>query len=119
MMRRVGLSKAEQEQLFVGAVDGALPERDASRLKAELEGSAELKADFERYQKAVGLLRSAPREQAPVALSNLVMRRVRRRRLFGARSLHTTHMQYRVPIEVILPILIGALVAAFLIFSAR
>ena len=40
------------------------------------------------------------------------------RRLWGRNSLHTMHMQYRVPVEVIVPILIGVLVAAFLFFAA-
>ena len=118
-MRRVAIPRDELEQLFVDAVDETLPDREAVRLKAELDGSAELKASYEKYARAVKLLKGAPREKAPDALASLVMRRVRRRRLFGARGLHTTHMQYRVPIEVLIPILVAVLVVAYLVMSAR
>lgn len=118
-MKRVGIGKPELEQLFVDAVDETLPDGDQQRLKAELEGSVELKASYEKYARAVKLLKSAPREKAPDALASMVMRRVRRRRLFGQRGLHTAYMQYRVPVEVLIPILVGVLVAAFLIISSR
>jgi anti-sigma factor RsiW len=118
-MKRMAIPKGELEELFVAAVDETLPEGDAARLKAELDGSPELKASFDKYQRAVKLLKGAPREKAPEAMASMVMRRVRRRRLFGQRGLHTMHMQYRVPVEVIIPILIGALVVAFIVMSAR
>lgn len=118
-MKRMSIPKGELEELFVAAADETLPDRDADRLKAELDGSPELKASFDKYQRAVKLLKGAPREKAPDAMASMIMRRVRRRRLFGQRGLHTVHMQYRVPVEVLIPILIGVLVAAFLIMSAR
>ena len=118
-MKRMAIPKAELEELFVAAVDETLPERDAARLEAELGESAELKSSFDKYARAVKLLKQAPREKAPVAMASMVMRRVRRRRLFGQRGLHTTYMQYRVPVEVLIPILVGVLVAAFIIMSSR
>ena len=115
---RTELSKAEVERLFVAAADDALAERDAVRLRAGLDDDAELMGRFNKYQHAIALLKKAPKERAPAALSSVIMRRVRRRRLWGRNSLHTMHMQYRVPVEVIVPILIGVLVAAFLFFAA-
>ena len=115
---RTELSKAEVERLFVGAADDALGERDAVRLRAGLDGDEELKGRFDKYQNAIALLKKAPKEKAPAALSSVIMRRVRRRRVWGRNSLHTFHMNYRVPVEVIVPILIGVLVAAFLFFAA-
>ena len=118
-MRRMALGKGEVEELFVGSADEALLDREEEKLKAELESSPELKAQYDKYMRAVQLLKSEPREKAPVALASMVMRRVRRRRLFGQRGLHTTYMQYRVPVEVLIPILIGVLVAAFIVMSSR
>ena len=112
------LSKGEVERLFVAAADDALADRDAARLRAELDGDAELKGRFEKYNHAIALLKKAPKEKAPAALASVIMRRVRRRRLWGRNSLHTFHMQYRVPVEVIVPILLGVMVAAFLFFAA-
>lgn len=118
-MKRMALHKDELEGLFVGAADEALQGREEEKLEAELAQSPELKASFDKYMRAVKLLKSEPREKAPDALASLVMRRVRRRRLFGQRGLHTAHMQYRVPIEVLIPILIAVLVVAYLVMSAR
>jgi len=115
---RTQLSKAEVERLFLAAADDALADRDAVRLRAGLDEDAELKGHFDKYQSAIALLKKAPKERAPASLSTVIMRRVRRRRLWGRNSLHTMHMQYRVPVEVIVPILIGVLVAAFLFFAA-
>ncbi len=115
---RTELSKTEVERLFVAAADDALGERDAVRLSAGLADDSELKGRFNKYQQAIALLKKAPKEKAPAALSSVIMRRVRRRRLWGRNSLHTVHMQYRVPVEIIVPILIGVLVAAFVFFAA-
>ena len=115
---RTELTKADVERLFVGAADDALPEQDAIRLREGLDDDSALKARFEKYNKAIQLLKKAPKERAPESLSTVIMRRVRRRRLWGRNSTHTMHMQYRVPVEVLIPVLIGVLVAMFLFFSA-
>lgn len=115
---RTELSKAEVERLFIEAADDALGTKDADQLSRGLEEDAELKLRFNKYQSAIALLKKAPREKAPPALASVIMRRVRRRRLWGRNSTHTMHMQYRVPVEVIVPILIGVMVAAFLFFAA-
>ena len=115
---RTELTKAEVERLFVGAVDDAHPDADAIRLREGLDDDSALKARFEKYNKAIQLLKQAPKERAPESLSTVIMRRVRRRRVWGRNAIHTMHMQYRVPVEVILPVLIGVLVAMFVFFSA-
>ena len=115
---RTELSKAEVERLFLGAADDSLAEGDAVRLRAGLDEDAELMGRFNKYKNAIALLKKAPKERAPASLSSVIMRRVRRRRLWGRNSLHTMHMQYRLPVEVIVPILLGVLVAMFLFFAA-
>jgi hypothetical protein len=118
-MRRMAIPKGELDELFVGAADASLADQDEAKLKAELDASPELKSSYDKYMRAVTLLKNEPREKAPDALASLVLRRVRRRRLFGQRGLHTMHMNYRVPVEVLIPILIGVLVAAFIVMSSR
>jgi anti-sigma factor RsiW len=112
------LKAADIEELFTGAVDGRLADRDEVRLNAELAADPELKARFEKYKKAVSLLKVAPKEKAPVALATTIMRRVRRRRMFDRRNLVWQQAMYRVPVEVVIPLLLGAMVAALLFFSA-
>ena len=63
-------------------------------------------------------LKHVEREKAPASLSTIIMRRVRRRRFFGARRAELAQAYYRFPAEAIIPILIGVLVAAMLVFLA-
>lgn len=115
-MRRE-LSKAEVERLFVGAVDDELTGADVATFEAELQANAELKAKYERYRKTVGLLKEAPKEKAPEALASMILRRTRRRR-FGVRSRDFHAAAYRVPAEVVIPMLIAALVALFMLVAS-
>ncbi|MBL8952589.1 MAG: hypothetical protein JNK82_17550 [Myxococcaceae bacterium] len=112
------LQTHEVEELFAGAVDGSLSGSDGARLEAALAADAGLKARFERYQKTIALLKGAPREKAPAALASTIMRRVRRRRGHERRSMGMQQAMYRVPVEVIIPLLLGVMVAALLFFAA-
>ncbi len=100
---RTELKAGDIEQLFTGAADGELDDSDLARLHAELDANPELKARFDQYQKAIGLLKGAPREKAPVALASTIMRRVRRRRTFDRRNMYWQQAMYRVPVEVVIP----------------
>jgi anti-sigma factor RsiW len=112
---RRDLSKNDVERLFVGAVDDALAEKEATEFDAELDENPELKARFAKYQRAISLLKEAPKEKAPDALASLILRRTRRRRFqLRSRELHNA----RFPIEVVVPMLIAALVAMFMLLSS-
>lgn len=113
-MRRE-LSKNEVERLFVGAVDGALAEPEANEFDAQLEADPELKARFAKYQRAISMLKEAPKEKAPDALASMILRRTRRRRF----QLRTRDIQNaRFPAEVVVPLLIAALVAMFMLLAS-
>lgn len=112
---RSELSQNEVERLFTGAVDGALAEQEASEFDAELAANPELKAQFARYQRAISLLKETPKEKAPAALASLILRRTRRRRFqIRSRDLHNA----RFPAEVVVPLLIAALVAMFMLLAS-
>ena len=116
-MRRE-LSKAELERLFVDATDGALVGEDAARFEAELQADTALKSRYDSYQRAVGLMRGQPREKAPDALASVILRRTRRRRSSGY-SLRLHEMNFsRVPVEIIIPLLLAAAVALFLMTAS-
>jgi hypothetical protein len=61
-------------------------------------------------------LKESPREQAPDALASVILPRTRRRRL-GLRT-RELHAAYRVPAEVVIPLLIAALVAMFMLLAS-
>ncbi|MFO0594253.1 MAG: hypothetical protein U0228_03085 [Myxococcaceae bacterium] len=113
-MRRE-LPENEVERLFVGAVDHALPSTEEKEFEGELAENPELKAKFAQYQRAISLLKDSPKEKAPEALASLILRRTRRRRFQGRnRELQNT----RFPVEVIVPLLLAALVAVFMLLAS-
>jgi len=112
------LTKAEVERLFLGAVDDALDSRDAEAFRQVLATDAELKVRYEKYTFAVKALKELPREKAPPSLASTILRRTRRRRSMF-RSMAEHEANYRVPVEVIIPLLVAAVVAAFLLLATR
>jgi anti-sigma factor RsiW len=112
---RRDLSKNDVERLFTGAVDGALAEPEAREFDADLEADPKLKAQFAKYQQAIALLKDSPKEKAPDALASLILRRTRRRR-HGSRMREIQNARF--PAEVIVPLLIAALVAVFMLIAS-
>jgi anti-sigma factor RsiW len=112
------LNKAEVERLFLGAVDGSLETGDEAAFREVLAADAELKLRFEQYTLAVKTLKELPRETAPAGLASMILRRTKRRRSL-LKSLASNEATYRVPVEVIIPLLLAAVVAAFLLMAAR
>lgn len=115
-MVRTELSKKDVERLFVGAIDGALADDDAVTWQAQLAADPALKARYESYARTVKLLGREPREKAPEALASLILRRTRRRRF---QSRHREQLYARFPVEVVVPMLIAALVALFMLFASQ
>lgn len=114
---RVELSHREAKSLFGARVDEELPERDELRLRSHLDACADCRTGWERYQRAVKAVRGVEREKAPPFLATTILRRVRRRR-FGPRAFHLAHLNYRVPVEAFIPVMLGILVAAVLMLMA-
>lgn len=112
---RHDLNQNEVERLFTGAVDDALPEGEADDFEKQLAENPELKAKFAQYERAIALLKEAPREKAPDALASLILRRTRRRR-FQDRAREIQHARF--PVEVVVPLIIAALVAMFMVLAS-
>ena len=111
------LSKAEVERLFSGKVDGELPAAEAERFDAELATDEPLRQEYERYERAVTLLRKQPREKAPDALASMILRRTRRRRNV-LRNVRWAELQ-RLPVEVAVALVIAALVAMYFVLTSQ
>ena len=108
----------EAKALFFALADEELPAPQAQAVKEHLDGCEECRAGWQRYERTVQRLRGVAREQAPPALASVVMTRVRRRRKFGLKGLYHVHAQHRFPVEVLIPLLLAAAVAAFLVMAA-
>jgi anti-sigma factor RsiW len=115
---QVELSHREAKDLFAPFVDEELPKLEALRLRAHLDDCDECRTGWQRYERVVRTTRGLTREKAPVGLVNAIMRRIRRRR-FAARALALHQANYRIPVEMILPLLLAAGVAAMLFFAAQ
>jgi hypothetical protein len=113
----VELTHREAQNLFGAWVDAELGDQEELGLRAHLDDCADCRTGWQRYERVVKGARNLEHIQAPPRLATLIARRVRRRRM-GGRALHLAHAHYRLPAEVIIPILLAAAVAALLFFSA-
>ncbi|MFZ5471109.1 MAG: anti-sigma factor [Myxococcota bacterium] len=112
------LSHREAKSLFLAALDDELAEKDEARFRQHLDGCHDCRSGYDRYALVVKRVQKVEKEKAPPTLASMVMRRVRRKRLFGHRGIHLAHVHYRIPVEAIIPLLIGALVAALIVLMA-
>jgi anti-sigma factor RsiW len=112
------LNHREAKDLFFALADEELPEPQAQAVRSHLDGCDECRAGWQRYAKTVQRMREVEREKAPPVMASLVMNRVKRERRFGLRKLHLAYTYHRFPVEILIPILLAAAVAAFLVMSA-
>ncbi len=113
------LNHREAKALFFALADEELPEPQAQAVRSHLDGCDECRAGWDRYAKTVQRVRQVEREKAPPVMASLVMNRVKRERRFGGlRKLHLAHTYHRFPVEILIPLLLAAAVAAFLVMSA-
>ncbi len=112
------LSHREAKSLFFALADEELPTPQAQAVRSHLDGCDECREGWDRYARTVQRVRKVEREKAPPVMASLVLQRVKRERRFGLRKLHLAHMHHRFPVEVLIPLLLAAAVAAFLVMSA-
>jgi predicted anti-sigma-YlaC factor YlaD len=112
------LSHREAKGLFLAALDEDLADREERKLRAHLDSCQDCRSGWDRYAKVIKRVKKVEREKAPKTLASLIIRRVRRRRIFNHRGVLAAYQNYRVPVEAIIPVLIGVLVAAFLVMMA-
>ncbi|HYX90792.1 MAG TPA: zf-HC2 domain-containing protein [Myxococcaceae bacterium] len=112
------LSHEEARRLFGARVDEELPSREEEKLRAHLDACGDCRAGWERYERAVTVVRRVEREKAPPSLATSILRRIRRQRIEGLRGLHRAHLNHRVPMEAALPVLLGIALAVVLMLLA-
>ncbi|HYO51588.1 zf-HC2 domain-containing protein [Archangium sp.] len=112
------LSHRETRALFIALADEELPAEKVQAVQTHLDGCGECQQGWQSYSATVLRVRKVEKQKAPPALASRVMTRVKRQRRFGLKRLHLTHAQYRLPVEILIPLLIAAAVGAFLIMSA-
>lgn len=111
------LNHREAKALFFALADEELPAPEVEAVKSHLDGCDDCRAGWETYSRTVQRVRGVEREKAPAALASVVMTRVRRQRKFGLKGLYHAHAQHRFPVEILIPLLLAAAVAAFLLMT--
>lgn len=109
------LDHQEVRGLFGALLDEELTDGKAASVREHLDGCTDCRIGWDRYARAIELVRKVAREKAPPSLASTILWRVRREGLFGARGLVRAHAHYRVPIEVMLPVVLGAAIAALIL----
>jgi anti-sigma factor RsiW len=112
----VQLSHRETRALFIALADEELPAEQARQVQSHLEGCGECQRGWQAYAGSLRRVRGVERERAPANLTSSVMTRVKRERRFGLRRLHLAHANYRLPVEILIPVLLAAAVAAYFFF---
>jgi anti-sigma factor RsiW len=112
------LSHRETKALFIALADEELPAEKAEAVRTHLDGCGECQQGWQRYSSTVLRLRGVEKEKAPPALASRVMTRVKRQRRFGLKGLHLAHAHYRLPVEILIPLLLVAALAVFLLVLA-
>jgi anti-sigma factor RsiW len=115
------LEHQQAQALFAPMVDHELAPQEEAALKSHLSSCRDCQAGFEKYSRAVALVRAVGRERVPDDFTAQVLKRVRKRRrayfgLQGARIFE----HIGIPSEgAIIVIIAAALVALMLHFLAH
>ncbi len=108
--------------MFTLLLDEQLAEREQEALLEHLDGCEACAASFEKYSRAVTLVRQVERARVPSDFTQRVMKRVRKRRkrqLFGLQG-GQFFEHVSIPAEAAVPIILAAaLVVAVLLFASQ
>ncbi len=113
------LGHQEAQALFAPMVDHELPPQQEAALKSHLATCEDCQQGFAKYSRAVALVRSVGREQAPADFTQQVLKRVRKRRrgLFGSQG-ERFFEQVSVPIEAAILVIIAAMIGLLVFLFA-
>ena len=109
------LSHEEARALFQPWVDSELPAPAEASLHGHLSECADCRIGWEEYSGLVSGLRELPEPPVPRELASQILKRARRRRP-ALRALQLT-WAYRVPVELLVPLLIAAAIACWFSLS--
>ncbi|HEY3447729.1 MAG TPA: zf-HC2 domain-containing protein [Myxococcales bacterium] len=109
------MAHQEAQALFAPMVDHELAPAQEAELKSHLEHCPECQHGFEKYSRAVTLVRSVSRERAPADFAQQVLKRVRKRRRWqGTQIFESVGMPAQAGIAVLIAAAIAAVVVLLL-----
>ncbi|MDQ3265483.1 MAG: zf-HC2 domain-containing protein [Myxococcota bacterium] len=108
------LSHTAAREYFPALIDQELDPAAEAKVRGHLVECPPCRQGFLKYERAVEKVRGLQREKAPDALATMILHRTRKRR-HGLRAIVRAHENYRMPYEIILPILLAAVIAALMV----
>lgn len=112
-----GMAHQEAQALFAPMVDHELAPDQEAQLKTHLEHCPECQQGFEKYSRAVTLVRSVGRERAPADFAQQVLKRVRKRRRWqGSMQVFES---IGIPSQAGIAVLIAAAIAAVVVLLLK
>lgn len=112
----VELTHTAARAFFPALIDQELEPKEEAKVRGHLALCRPCQEGFQKYERAVTRVRQLERVRAPDLLATRILQRTRRRR--GLRQIAKLHHDYRVPVELLIPILLAAAVATWLMFAA-
>ncbi len=109
------ISHDEVKDLYAALVDAELQGDLLAQMRAHLDSCRECREGWTKYSRAVEKVRKAPRSRAPGSFATAVKVRVLRRHR-GLRGLAHVHAVHRMPVEILIPIMLAAVIAALVMF---
>lgn len=108
------LSHAAAKAFFPALIDQELAPKEEARVRGHLALCKPCHEGYAKYERAVTRVRQLERVRAPDLLATRILQRTRRKR--GLRQIARIHQDYRVPVEILIPVLLAAAIAAWMMF---
>lgn len=109
------LSHSAAKAFFPALLDQELPAPEEAKVRGHLAECPSCNEGFVKYERAVMRVRNLERIRAPDLLATRILQRTKKRR--GLRQIARVHAEHRVPVEILIPILMAAAVAAWLMLA--
>lgn len=110
------LSHTAAKAFFPALIDQELEPKEEAKVRGHLAQCPTCHQGFEKYERAVTRVRQLERVRAPDLLATRILQRTRRKR--GLRQIAKVHQDYRIPVEILIPVLLAAAIAAWMMFLA-
>lgn len=110
------LTHSAAKASFAALIDQELEPKEEARVRGHLAGCPSCQERYVKYERTVSRVRQLERVRAPDLFATRILQRTKKKR--GLRQIARVHADYRVPVEILLPILLAAAVATWLLFLA-
>lgn len=110
------LTHSAARESFGALIDQELEPREEAKVRGHLAECPSCNAGYMKYERTVTRVRQLERVRAPDLLATRILQRTKKKR--GLRQIAKVHADHRVPVEIVIPVLLAAAVATWMLFVA-